>query len=163
MFSFNWFWRGLIFSRDGIATWVTSLFLNSRSPGEQVKCETCSGNHHSAVSGIFCHPGEYVGAEELAFAKGVACHGVCYMWDSWNVQKVAALLSGQSFGGRLDACGGVWSSSGHVLDPITLLPPWQEYLNQAQEMRWKFRWIALFSESWNRRECFSHLSHRSWV
>lgn len=54
------------------------MSLNSRSPGEQVKCETCSGNHYSAVSGIFCHPGEYTGAEESVFVKertslGVGC------------------------------------------------------------------------------------------
>ena len=59
------------------------MFLNSRSPGEQVKCETCSGNHYSAVSGIFCHPGEYIRAQGLIFAR----EGLCLelgglVWDS---------------------------------------------------------------------------------
>lgn len=39
---------------------------NYRSPGEQVERETCAGNHHCAVSGIFCHPGEYIEAQEFA-------------------------------------------------------------------------------------------------
>lgn len=70
------------------------MFLNSRSPGEQVKCEACSGNHYSAVSSILCHSGEYIRAGEVNWLE-VRCGA-----PAWSVGKSSSFALWTKLSGK---------------------------------------------------------------
>lgn len=136
-----WFWRELIFTSTGITSWVTSVFINSRSLREQVECETCSGNHYSAVSGIFHHPGEYTEAEGLVFAKEETLE-----LGSWvSCLESVSFILWMRFWGKTEC------SPEHT-PLLILIMAWMAQPRLRNEMR--FKRIALFSESWNRSESF---------